>query len=213
MGQRGGVLDFQLGQNLGNQIPAGGVVISLFAIEEKHGAQLREGGAGRGRVGNGDLAIGVNIKVGQFFPGGGNSGLVDQVGVGDEDHGQRGLTDPVILGIVEARRNQVDGAGLVGLEVFLIGSQRIGAAAPEHVGNGSRGLSGDLRNQVGSTVGDDFNLHVGIGGFKLGNAVVQRVGVMRGVDGKGAGIILRSLVIGMGGDAKRQNHRERKDKC
>ena len=59
--------------------------------------------------------------------------LGDEVGVDEENHRQRGLADPEVLRIIESGVDEVDAAGLVGLEIILIGRKAVSTAAPENI--------------------------------------------------------------------------------
>ena len=204
MGAGGAGLDDQVLDHALHQLPAAGVVVVSLAVVHQDGAQLGESGAGGGGVGKGDLAL--PLGVGQVLPGLGEVGLGHQVGVNQEHHGQGGLADPQVLGIIQAGVQQVDAGGLIGLEVLLVGGQGVGAAAPEYVGHGGGGLGGDAVEQVAGAVGHHVHLNVRILVLKHLDARVQGIAVMGGVDGQLAGVVLGLLLavaggLGLGGSA------------
>ena len=194
MAVAGGVLQLavQVGDELTNQIPAfldGG-------LAEQHGAKLGVGGAGFGGRAVSDLAL--QVLVAQAFPGGGDVGLVQHGLVVDKDHGQGGLTDPVAVGILVGIADELVVGADIGLEVVVVSGQGVGSAAPQHVALGIGGLGDDTLAQLAGTGSDDFHIDVGVLGLELGNARIQRIGIMGRVDDQLAGVVLGSLLGGSG---------------
>lgn len=112
--------------------------------------------------------------------------------------GRGGLTDPVAVGILVGITDELVVGADVGLEVVVVSSQSVSSAAPQHVALGIGGLSDDTLAQLAGTGSDDFHIDVGVLGLELGDARVQRIGIMGRVDDQLAGVVLGSLLGGSG---------------
>ena len=181
-------LAVEVGDELLNESPAfidGG-------LAEQHGAQLGVSGAGLGGRAVSDLAL--QVLVAEAFPGGGDFILGEHGLVVDEDHGQRGLAYPVAVGILVCCADELVVCADVRLKVIVVGREGVSTAAPQNVALGIGSLGNEALAQLAGTGGDDFNLDVGILLHELGNACVQRIGIVGRVDNELAGVIFRSFL-------------------
>ena len=168
-------------------------------LAEQHGAQLGVSGAGLGRVGEGDLTL--QGRVSQAFPGGGNIGLVDEGLVIDEAHGQGGLTDPQIVGILVSVGDDIVMGAHNRLEQIGVAGQSVGAAAPQHIGLGILSLSSDSLDALAGGDIDELHIDVGVCFPEHGDAGLQRSGIVGGVDDQVAGVIGGSFLGGFSGSS------------
>ena len=121
----------------------------------------------------------LEVLIAQTFPSGGDFLLAQHGLVVDEDHRQRGLAYPVAVGIFVSVADELIVRADVRLKVIVVSREGVGAATPQDVALGIGRLSNETLAQLAGTGSNDLDLDVGVLLFKLRNAGIQGVGIVR----------------------------------